>query len=165
MKKIKFRRYNENDLQFLHELLSDESTKKYFPFMYTSDISQSELRLKTRLAYDCFLLSNEDFRTLVILNKNKEPVGEISYIDVEDEFRTLELVIRIHPKHRGKGYAKAATSKYIEKIKSRIKNINKIRLIIDESNKSSKAVAQSLEFELKGRTGTKENLEKCEKEI
>lgn len=165
MKNIEFRRYDEQDLNFIHELLSDEATKKYFPFMYTSDISQSELRLKSRLADDWFLLSKDDFHTLVILNEEKEPVGEISYHSVKDNYRTLELVIIIHPKHRGQGYAKAATSKYIEKIREKIRDVDRIRLLIEETNKSSRAVAQSLEFELKGRAGIKKTLEKWEREI
>ncbi len=165
MKNIKFRRYSEKDLKFIHELLSDEVTKRYFPFMYTSDISQSELRLKSRLADDWFLLSKDDFHTLVVLNENDEPVGEISYHSVKDTYRTLELAIIIHPEHRGQGYAKAAISKYIEKIKKRIKDVDRIRMLIEETNKSSRAVAQSLEFELKGRAGIEKTLEKWEKEI
>ena len=49
MKKVKLGFYSENDLQFIHELLSDSETRKYFPLMYTTSIEQSDLRLKTRL--------------------------------------------------------------------------------------------------------------------
>ena len=48
-RKVCLRKYKEKDLQFLHELLSDELTKQYFPLMYTTSLEQSDLRLRSRI--------------------------------------------------------------------------------------------------------------------
>ena len=36
MSMVRLRKYKESDFEALHETLSDEATKKYFPWMYTS---------------------------------------------------------------------------------------------------------------------------------
>lgn len=143
MKKVKLGFYTENDLQFLHELLSDEQTRKYFPLMYTTCIEQSSLRLRTRLLdqeYGCsntFLI--KEFLT-------EKPIGEVSGRNASDIPNTMELSIIIHPKHRGKGFAKSGTIEFMKYIKKHNKAITKFRLEIADSNSASMAVAQKLEF-------------------
>ena len=145
MKKVRLASYTKDDLQFLHELLSDEETKKYFPLMYTTSIEQSDLRLKMRL------MDNEWGNTNRFLIKElltDTPVGEISGRNATDIPNIMELSIIIHPSHRGKGFAKAGTIEFMKYIKKHNKNINKFRLEIADSNSSSIAVAQKLEFDL-----------------
>ena len=43
--KVKLRLYKDADFEFLHGLLSDPATKKYFPFMYTAVREQTFIRL------------------------------------------------------------------------------------------------------------------------
>ena len=49
MKKVRLRYYKKEDFDFLHEMLSDPETVKFFPLMYTTSKEQSRLRLETRL--------------------------------------------------------------------------------------------------------------------
>ena len=73
--KVSLRYYKESDLQFLHELLSDELTKRYFPFMYTKSLEESHLRLRTRLQDQEW---GNKSRFLVQDFWSRKPVGEIS---------------------------------------------------------------------------------------
>lgn len=144
MSMVRLRKYKESDFEALHETLSDEATKKYFPWMYTSYKEQSMLRLKMRLMSQKFgehaPCAIEDFWT-------REYVGEVDGHFAKDDPKTLEMLIIIHPKARGKNYAKAATMEYMKRILKTHPDIEKFRLEIAESNTSSKAVAKKLDFE------------------
>lgn len=167
MKKVELGFYTKEHLQFLHEMLSDEETKKYFPYMYTTHIDQSRLRLRTRLTDQEWGYKD---RFLIIDKKSKEPVGEISGIPLRDKSfvnkkdkYTMELAIIIHPNYRGQGYAKAGTLAFMKHIIKNRKEINKIRLIIADSNKSSLSVANKLEFTFSKMEN--ENMQYWEKDI
>ena len=158
MKKVRLRKYRESDFEALHDTLSDEATKKYFPWMYTSYKEQSMLRLKMRLMSQEFgenaPCAIEDFWT-------REYVGEVDGHLAKDDPKTLELLIIIHPKARGKNYAKAATMEYMKRVLKTNPDIEKFRLEIAESNTSSKSVAQKLDFEF-SRYKDEKNSEKME---
>ena len=143
MKKVKLGFYTENDLQFLHELLSDEQTRKYFPLMYTTCMEQSNLRLRTRLLDQEYGCSNTFLIKEFLTGK---PIGEVSGRNASDIPNTMELSVIIHPKHRGKGFAKAGTIEFMKYIKKNNKAITRFRLEIADSNSASIAVAQKLEF-------------------
>ena len=145
MKKVRLASYTEDDLQFLHELLSDEETKKYFPLMYTTSIEQSDLRLKTRLMDQEWGNTNRFLIKEVLTNK---PVGKISGRYTTDIPELMELAVIIHPSHRGKGFAKAGTIEFMKYIRKNNKDITKFIMEIADSNSASIAVAQKLEFEL-----------------
>ena len=143
MKKVRLASYTEDDLQFLHELLSDEETKKYFPLMYTTSIEQSDLRLKMRLMDDKWGNSN---RFLIKELLTGRPVGEISGRYSSDIPGIMEIAVLVHPAHRGKGFAKAGTIEFMKYIRKNNKDITKFRMEIADSNSASIAVAQKLEF-------------------
>ncbi len=159
--KIKLRYYQENDLQFLHELLSDSETKKFFPFMYTTSIEQSDLRLKMRLMAQ----EGHSVDRFVIENKRK-PVGEISgRIHKQHNELEMHIAIIIHPNHRGKGFAKTASLEFVSRMIKEHSNIKKFILEIARTNYSSQAVARKLEFRLDDKRSTdKENTEFWEKD-
>ena len=90
-----------------------------------------------------------------------EYVGEVDGHLAKDDPKTLELLIIIHPKARGKNYAKAATMEYMKRILKIHPDIEKFRLEIAESNTSSKSVAQKLDFEF-SRYKDEKNSEKME---
>lgn len=143
--KVRLRKYKESDLQFLHELLSDELTKKFFPFMYTSSIEQSDLRLRTRISDQNWGFSN---RAVIEDFWSRKPVGEISgKYDKEDKTK-MELSIMIHPKHRGKGYAKLGTLAFISKMIKENPELKTFILEIAKHNYASQEVAKKLEFRL-----------------
>ena len=145
-KNVNLRFYKNTDFKFLHELLSDEITKKYFPFMYTIVEEQSMLRLKTRIEDQKWGI---DTRFVIEDQKIKKAVGEISGRSLKEDNSCMDLAILIHPKFRGKGYAKEGTLKFIEKMRKLKPNIVRFRMVIAESNKASQAVAKKLNFELK----------------
>lgn len=144
--KVKLRGYRESDFEFLHELLSDEASKKYFPFMYTTSKEQSMLRLKARLMDEEWGIDTR----YVIEDIFKRPVGEISGKVARDDNSCMEMAILVHPKHRGKGFAKDGTIAFIKKMNELKPHITKFRMEIAESNKASQAVAKKMEFILKG---------------
>ena len=143
MKKVKLGFYSKNDLQFLHELLSDSETRKHFPLMYTTDIEQSSLRLKTRLLDQECGYAN---RFLIKEFLTGKPVGEISGRIARDMPSIMELAIIIHPKYRGNGFAKLGTIEFMKFISKNNKNIDKFRLEIADDNYASLEVARKLEF-------------------
>lgn len=145
MRKVKLASYTENDLQFLHELLSDPETQKYFPLLYTSCIEQSNLRLKTRLIDQAY---GHSTHFLIKEIFTKKPVGEISGYRSTDALSTMELAIIIHPAYRGKGFAKLGTIEFMKYAKRHQKDITKFRLKIADTNSASVSVAHKLEFEL-----------------
>ena len=160
-KKVSLRNYRESDLKFLHELLSDELTKKYFPFMYTTCLEQSHLRLRTRLQDPEWGISN---RFLVQDFWSKKPVGEISGRFDKKNKRKMEISVIIHPDSRGKGYAKASTLEFIKKMKKENPDLETFVMEIARSNESSKAVARKLEFRLnEDRDGESKNTQFWEK--
>lgn len=143
MKKVRLASYTKDDLQFLHELLSDEETKKYFPLMYTTNIQQSTLRLRTRLMDHDW---GNTSRFLIKELPTDKPVGEISGRNIEAIQGIMELAIIIHPAYRGKGFAKAGIIEFMKYIRKHNKDITKFRMEIADSNFASMAVAQKLEF-------------------
>lgn len=160
-KRVSLRNYKESDLKFLHELLSDELTKKYFPFMYTTCLEQSDLRLRSRLLDQEWGNVN---RYLVQDFWSKKPVGEISGRFDRKNKRKMEISIIIHPETRGKGYAKASALEFIKKMKKENPDLETFVMEIARSNESSKAVARKLEFKLnENREGESKNTQFWEK--
>lgn len=145
--KIKLRFYRDTDFEFLHGLLSDEVTKKYFPFMYTIEREQTFLRLRTRLQDQHFGL---DTRYVIEDARKRKAVGEISGRVAKDDRTCMELAVIIHPDFRGQGFAKDGILKFIEKMREIKPEIGRFRMEIAESNKASQAVAKKLDFKLKG---------------
>lgn len=145
--KIKLRFYREKDFEFLHGLLSDEITKKYFPFMYTVEREQTFLRLRTRLQDQEW---GNDTRYVIEDARKRKPVGEISGRIAKDDKTCMELAIIVHPDFRGQGFAKDGILKFIEKMREVKPEITRFRMEIAESNKASQAVAKKLDFKLKG---------------
>lgn len=145
--KVKLRLYKDADFEFLHELLSDEVTKKYFPFMYTVEKEQSALRLRTRIEDQRWGI---DTRYVIQDDIKRKPVGEISGRPAKDDKTCMELAIIIHPSFRGQGFAKDGILKFIEKMREIKPEITRFRMEIAESNKASQAVAKKLDFKLKG---------------
>ena len=145
--KVRLRFYREKDFEFLHGLLSDEVTKKYFPFMYTVEREQTFLRLRTRLQDQEW---GYDTRYVIEDERKRKPVGEISGRIAKDDKTCMELAIIVHPDFRGQGFAKDGVLKFIEKMREVKPEINRFRMEIAESNKASQAVAKKLDFKLKG---------------
>ena len=75
MKKVKLRYYTEEDFDFLHEMLSDNATKKHFPNLYTTSKEQSLLRLKTILCDQEWECSN---RRVIEDIETNQAVGQVS---------------------------------------------------------------------------------------
>lgn len=144
--KVRLRFYREKDFEFLHGLLSDEVTKKYFPFMYTIEREQTFLRLRTRLQDQEW---GNDTRYVIEDMRKRKPVGEISGRIAKDDRTCMELAILVHPDFRGQDFAKDGILKFIEKMREVKPEITRFRMEIAESNKASQAVAKKLDFKLK----------------
>lgn len=144
--KVRLRFYRDADFEFLHGLLSDEVTKKYFPFMYTIEKEQTALRLMMRIQDQHWGI---DTRYVIEDSRKRKPVGEISGRIAKDDSSCMELAILVHPDFRGQGFAKDGTLKFIEKMRELKPDITKFRMEIAESNKASQSVAKKLEFKLK----------------
>ena len=145
MSKVKLDFYTENDLQFLHELLSDSETKKYLPLMYTTDIEQSNLRLAMRLMdKECEYANRFLIKDLL----TEKPVGEISGRYDRDIPSIMNIAIAIHPSYRGKGFAKEGISEFMKYMSENNKDITKFRLEILDTNFASIEVARKLKFKL-----------------
>lgn len=145
--KVKLRFYRDADFEFLHGLLSDEVTKKYFPFMYTVEKEQSALRLRTRIQDQEWGI---DTRYVIEDARKRKAVGEISGRVAKDDKTCMELAIIVHPDFRGQGFAKDGILKFIEKMREIKPEVTRFRMEIAESNKASQAVAKKLDFKLKG---------------
>ena len=145
--KVRLRFYKDADFEFLHGLLSDEVTKKYFPFMYTVEKEQTALRLRTRLQDQHWGM---DTRYVIEDARKKIAVGEISGRFAKDDKSCMELAIIVHPDFRGQGFAKDGILKFIEKMREIKPEVTRFRMEIAETNKASQAVAKKLDFKLKG---------------
>lgn len=145
--RVRLRDYKDKDFEFLHGLLSDPATKKYFPFMYTVEREQTFIRLRTR---------QEDRRwgrdTLYLIEDKKlrKAVGEVSGRPAKDDPTCMEIAILVHPDFRGQGYAKEGAFEFIKLMREIKPEIAKFRMEIEESNLASQAMAKKLEFVLKG---------------
>lgn len=144
--KIRLRLYRDADFEFLHGLLSDEATKKFFPFMYTIEKEQTSLRLRTRLMDQHFGL---DTRYVIEDMRKRKPVGEISGRLAKDDKTCMELAVLVHPDFRGQNFARDGILKFIEKMRELKPEVTKFRMEIAENNIASQAVAKKLEFKLK----------------
>lgn len=160
MKEVELRFYTEDDLEFLHEMLSDKQTARFFPYLYTTSKEQSNLRLKTRIEDQEW---GYDTRFVIQDAITKSPVGEISGTKATDRPTTMKLAIVIHPRYRGMGYATAGTIKFMEYIAKNKPDIKKFRMEIADSNDISLKVASKLEFGFEKDDG--ENLQYWEKDI
>lgn len=158
--KIRLRFYRDADFEFLHGLLSDEATKKFFPFMYTMEREQTFLRLRTRLMDQHYGM---DTRYVIEDMRKKKPVGEISGRVAKDDSSCMELAVLVHPDFRGQGFAKDGILEFIKKMRELKPDITKFRMEIAENNIASQAVAKKLEFKLKGdkEYGSKKSKMQC----
>ena len=146
--KIRLRHYKEKDFEFLHGLLSDEATKKYFPFMYVIEKEQTFLRLKMRLMeLDQYFGMNT--RYVIEDMREKRAVGEVSGRVSKEDCSCMEIAVLVHPDFRGQNFARDGIFEFIKKIKEQKPEITKFRMQIAESNKASQTVAKKLEFKLK----------------
>ena len=145
--KVRLRLYREKDFEFLHGLLSDEVTKKYFPFMYTMEREQTFIRLRTRLEDQAWGI---DTRYVIEDMRRKVPVGEVSGRKAKDDPSCMELAVLVHPDFRGQNFARDCVFEFIKKMRETKPEITKFRMEIAESNKASQAVARKLNFKLKG---------------
>lgn len=144
--RVKLRFYKDKDFEFLHGLLSDPATKKYFPFMYVAEREQTFIRLRKREEdqhWGC------NTRYVIEDKKKKVPVGEISGRYASDDPTCMEIAILVHPDYRGQGYAKDGAVEFIKLMRELIPEIVKFRMEIEESNRASQSVAEKLEFTLK----------------
>lgn len=158
MKNVKLDFYTEDDLQFLHEMLSDEQSVKYLEGMYTTELYQSKIRLLSRLEDQKW----EYRRRFVIKDAETGiPVGEVSGRTMSEP-STMDILIVIHPSFRGKGYAKAGTCEFIKYIIDTVPEITKFRMEINSSNVVSLEIAKSLEFDL---IEFKEHMQYWEKDV
>lgn len=158
--KIRLRFYRDADFEFLHGLLSDGATKKFFPFMYTMEREQTFLRLRTRLMDQHYGM---DTRYVIEDMRKRKPVGEISGRAAKDDPSCMELAVLVHPNFRGQGFAKDGILEFIKKMRESKPDITKFRMEIAENNIASQAVAKKLEFKLKGdkEYGSKKSKMQC----
>lgn len=160
MNKVSLRLYTEDDFGFLHEMLSDKQTARFFPYLYTSSKEQSELRLKTRLEDQKW---GYDSRFVIKDDVTGKPVGEVSGSMASDKPGTMKLAVVIHPKYRGQGYATAGTMKFMEYVAQNKPNVKRFRLEIADTNDASIKVASKLEFGFERYDG--DNLQYWEKDV
>lgn len=160
MKKVRLRYYKKEDFDFLHEMLSDPETVKFFPMMYTTSKEQSRLRLETRL-WD----EESDYANRYVIQDffTRKPVGEISGRIATDKPDVMELAVLVHPKYRRQGYARAGTWEFMKKVIKENRGINKFRLEFKNYNEASKALAQGMEFDFSKYNG--KDLEWWEKDV
>lgn len=144
--RVKLRLFKDKDLDFLHGLLTDPATKKYFKNLYTVTKEGTAHRL---LEIEKEQRDGYDLRYVIEDKKLKQPVGKISGTIAKDDDKCIELAILVHPDYRGQGYAKEGAIEYIKKMRELRPEIVKYRMEIEESNKASEAVAKKLEFKLK----------------
>lgn len=160
MKKVKLRLYREDDFEFLHEMLSDPETVRFFPMMYTTSKEQSMLRLKMRL-----LDQESDYANRYVIQDwlTRKPVGEISGRNATDRNDVMELAIIVHPKYRGQGYARAGTWEFMKRIMKEKRGITRFRMELKNYNEASMALAKKMEFNFSKFVGN--DLEYWEKDI
>lgn len=144
--KIRLRQYRDSDFEFLHGLLSDEATKKFFPLMYVVEKEQTFLRLKTRLMDQHFGM---DTRYVIEDMRKRKPVGEVSGRKAKDDDSCMEIAVLVHPDFRGQNFARDGIFEFIKRMRELKPEITKFRMEIAEANKASQAVAKKLEFVLK----------------
>lgn len=144
--RVRLRLFKDKDFEFLHGLLSDPVTKKYFRNLYTVTKEGTANRLRC-IQEDQYVGYN--LRYVIEDKKLKIPVGKISGTIAKDDDKCIELAILVHPDYRGQGYAKDGALAYIAKMRELRPEISKYRMVIEESNKASQAVAKKLEFKLK----------------
>mgnify|MGYP003325051041 CR=1 FL=1 len=143
--RIRLRLYRDKDFEFLHGLLSDEVTKKYFPFMYTMERGQTFIRLRTRLEDQEWGI---DTRYVIEDMRISKPVGEVSGRIAKDDSSCMELAVLIHPDFRGQNFARDGLFEFIKKMRETKPEITRFRMEIAESNKASQAVARKLDFKI-----------------
>ena len=144
MKKVKLRYYKEDDFEFIHEMLSDPETVRFFPMLYTTSREQSMLRLKTRLMDEESEYAN---RFVIQDGVTNTPVGEVSGRIATDKTDIMEIAVVVHPKYRKQGYARAGVWEFMKKVIKENRGINRFRLEFKNYNVASKALAQTMEFD------------------
>lgn len=145
MDNVSLREYTKDDFEFLHELLTDKEVAKTFMFMYSVGRWQTKLRLESRMVCNkhgretCFVIQDDNLNI---------PVGEIIGSIASDDPKVMKLSVLVHPKHRGKDYAKKGTYEFMKYVTENNKDIKKFRLEINKANMASIAIAKQLNFDL-----------------
>lgn len=132
--------YTEKDIKNFYEISHDTEVKKYVPYAYSKNYDEAKETVEAYSEGDC----KNDFY-LCIQDKNGEVVGAI--IAVRMITTVLDVSVLIATKHRGKGIMKIAMNSFIIWLKSNT-NYTQLSLVIEESNNSSKRLAEKIGAEI-----------------
>lgn len=143
-KKINLRTVRERDLDMLFELESDlENKGQFYPINLPSAAG-----FKRRFQEDGFW--SEDAGTLLIVNKEDDILGKISYFKPVRYFDALEIAyILFKQGERGQGYMTEALSLLVNYL-FWTRHIGRLQLTVVVGNHGSKRVAEKCGFKSEG---------------
>ena len=127
------RRYCEEDLQDLHEYLSDEDVVKYEPYK-PMDIDEVKNNLAWRISTDEMIA--------VVLKSSNKMIGNI-YLGKRD-FESLEIGYVFNKRYWGQQYARESCNALIKKVFC--EGIHRIYAECDPCNTASWRLLESLGF-------------------
>lgn len=127
-----FESNNKDNLDFLKELINDESIKKWF----------------TGLAGGLLINKNKEFFGYSFFVKdNSEFIGYVNIGNYNKNEKSVYLRAAISKNKRGKGYGKTLLSEITEYIFANFKAVESIRLKIDKENTTSLMTANACGYE------------------
>lgn len=137
-KKITLRSMERSDLEFIHALDNNATIMRYWfeePF-----VSIDELRE----IYDKHIHDQHE-RRFIITNEQKESIGLVELLSINQIHRYCEFLIIISPTYQGFGYAKQATSLAID-YAFNVLNLHKVILFVDKENIKAIHIYETLGF-------------------
>jgi len=135
--KLSLRALEKEDLNFIHSLNNNPDVMSFwFEEPYQSKVTLEENYIKNK--------DNEHIR-LFILEKSNEQLGLVALYSIDYIHRKAEFAIMIDPIHQGFGYASKAT-KLAMNYAFKVLNLNKLYLIVDETNDKAIHVYKKVGF-------------------
>ncbi len=127
---LRLRPLEREDLRFIHKLDNNASIMRYwFEEPYESFLELYDL-------YEKHIHDKHERRFIIETKENTEEIGLVELVEIDHIHRRAEFQIIIAPNQQGKGYAKVATKLAMDYAFLTL-NLNKLYLLVDESNEKA----------------------------
>lgn len=135
---LKLRAFEKEDLEFMHKLYNIPEVMRF----WFAEPYQTMAKIKDSFEKN---LEKENLR-LFILEKNKERVGLVGLVRIDNLHRKAEFAIMIDPDHQGHGYAAKATQLAVDYAFTHL-NLHKLFLVVDKQNEKAIYIYQKVGFQ------------------
>lgn len=136
------RNVEESDLEFIQEIRNDPETWVYLSYV-------GMLNMRNQKKWFEKISDNDSTDYFIIENSGQEKIGYVRMDEIDKINRSIRVGLDIHKNYRGQGYGKK-TMKAVLKYCFDYINMNRVWLLVLDSNSRAKHIYESCGFKVEG---------------